>query len=144
MESLVDLIIETILLIPIEDVSKFIDTEGSLIKSVAEVALFREGLGEKLLPYLETLDSAALDDYNYAQSCRMALDSSRKMSHMLTQNLPITSINLYNNALDFFENLIPSLEFDSNIDISRPVLDLNCYAIIIAKNISVDAKISKA
>ena len=143
-ESLVDLIIETILLIPIEDVTKFIDTEGTLIKSVAEVALFRDGLGDRLLPYLETLDSGALDDYNYAQSCRMALDSSRKMSHMLTQNLPITSINLYNNALDFFENLIPSLEFDSNIDISRPVLDLNCYAIIVNSDMSVDAKMSKA
>ena len=66
MESLVDLIIETILLIPIEDVTKFIDVESPLIKSVAEIALFREGLGDRLLPYLETLDSGALDDYNYA------------------------------------------------------------------------------
>jgi len=132
--------------LPVDMLRDFIPPNSSAGQCLTEFMLFRSQPDEELLPYLQSLDPTGIQDYQTALLCTQALSKAQKVkeSLSLTTGLPVTSVAMYYNTLAVLQSVLPALEFDPALLLTPAVLDLNAFALVIAEDSHMDARLEEA
>lgn len=143
-ESILNLCTKIISSLEVSKISEYLSKDSKILSYLWEYNIFSNKSTDILLPYLQQIDSSSYQDFLYAQKCEEALNASIKLKEtlILEHVVPITSIGMYYNALEFFPNVLPAFEFDLELPLPSAILDLNCYGMIIKEDSTMDARLS--
>ncbi|CAG9310971.1 unnamed protein product [Blepharisma stoltei] len=141
-KSILELGLKFIFMLPPDRISECLSKQSNLSKFIADLIVFQGENCDEILPYLEEIDKDAVKEFEYAKKCMEAIEASIKIKQLLAhqKTLPITSPEMFYNAIIFFERVMPVLEFQQDLPIQNPILDLNVYSQLLSQDSTLDSR----